>query len=155
MNSYLISYVLQLPVTVRPLGCFGLLFDDIEHTVLEGLLVLAESVLLPREVEYLVVKVVAEEALLEHVDEELVVGLLLELELPTVLHVLLELWRVALAKLLKRSLQLLLLYVVILLVLVPPRETLPGQTALQEVEQDMPDGLEIIPTRLLYKVLCK
>ena len=42
-------------------------------------------------------------------------------------------------------LQLLLLYIVIFFILVTPRKTLPGKRSSQKVEQNVPNGLEIVP----------
>ena len=112
----------------------GLLADDVEHGVLEGLLVLGQTVLLPRVVEDAWVKVVALHAALEVVQAGAIVGLLLELERPAVLHVLAELSRVTAAELLERRLDLLLLDVVVLLVLGATWQTLPWQLALQQVQ---------------------
>lgn len=121
-----------------------LLANDVEHRVLERLLVLAQPVLLPGVVKDAVVEVVALHAALEVVEALTIVGLLLEFERSAVLHVLAELARVTAAELLKTGLNLLLLDVVILLVLGATRETLPRQLALDEVEQDVTDSLQII-----------
>ena len=89
------------------------------------------------------------EATLEHVESGLVVRLLLELEGPAVIHELFEFVRVTTAELLKGRLNLLLLNVVILFVLRATRESLPGQTSLQEVKEDMANGFEIVTAALL------
>lgn len=95
----------------------GLLADDVEHRILEGLLVLAEAVLLPGVVEDGAVEVVPLHAVLKEGETGAVVGLLLELEGSAVLHVLAEFGGVAAAQLFKRCLNLLLLDVVVLFVL--------------------------------------
>lgn len=117
-------------VTYGGIGVSGLLADDIEHTVLEGLLVLGEAVLLPGVVEDAAVKVVALHAVLKKAEADPVVGLLFELELAAVLHILTELGGVAAAELLKRGLDLLFLDVVVLFVLGAAWESLPGELAL-------------------------
>jgi len=89
------------------------------------------------------------EATLEHVESGLVVRLLLELEGPAVIHELFEFVRVTTAELFEGRLNLFLLNVVILFVLRATRETLPGQTSLQEVKEDMADGFEIVTAALL------
>jgi hypothetical protein len=89
------------------------------------------------------------EATLEHVESGLVVRLLLELEGPAVIHELFEFVRVTTAELLKGRLNLLLLNVVILFVFRATRESLPGQTSLQEVKEDMANGFEIVTAALL------
>ena len=95
----------------------GLLPNDVHHTVLEGLLVLGESVLLPSVVEHSWVEVVPRHAPIEESLTCPVVGLLLELECAAVLHELTELRGLSAAKFLQRSLNLLLLDIVVLLVL--------------------------------------
>ena len=95
----------------------GLLADDVEHRVLQRLLVLAQPVLLPGVVKDAVVEVVALHAALKVVEALAVVRLLLELERAAVLHVLAELAGVTTAELFKTRLNLLLLDVIVLLVL--------------------------------------
>ena len=72
-------------------------------------------------------------ALLEKTNHELVVRILFKLQLSAVLHELLEFYRVTLAQLLERSLDLLFLDIIILVVLVAAWETLPRQTPPQEI----------------------
>lgn len=127
----------------------GLLADNVEHTVLEGLLVLGEAVLLPGVVVDAAVQVVPLHAVLEEAKAGPVVGLLLELQLAAVLHVLTELGRVSTAKLLQRSLNLLLLDVVVLFILGATWKSLPWELTLEEVEEDVTDGLQIVSPRLL------
>ena len=55
----------------------------------------------------------------------------------------------ATAELLQRRLDLLLLDIVVLLVLRAARQALPGELTLDEVEQYMPNRLQVIPSRLL------
>lgn len=127
----------------------GLFLNDIKYAVLQGLLVFTQSVLLPREVEDLGVQIVAGQALFEEPDDVLVVRILLEFELPTVLHELLELDRVPLAKLFQRGFYLFLFDVIVFVVFVPAWEALPRERPAQEVEQDVSNGLQIVPPRLL------
>lgn len=68
----------------------GLLADDVEHRVLERLLVLAKAVLLPGVVEDLAVELVALQTAFEQAVAGLVVRLLLELQRPAVVHVFFE-----------------------------------------------------------------
>ena len=98
-------------------GHLGLLFDHVQHRVLQGFLVLRKAVLLPGVVKSAGIEIVSAHALVKEAEAGFVVGLLLELERSAVLHVLTELRRVTAAKLLKGSLNLLLLDVVVLLVL--------------------------------------
>ena len=94
-----------------------LLANDVEHGILERLLVLAQTVLLPSVVEHRAIKVVPLHAVLKEGETGAVVWLLLELERAAVLHVLAELGGMTTAQLFKRSLNLLFLDVVVLLVL--------------------------------------
>ena len=80
------------------------------------------------------VEVVARHARLEEVETGAIVGLLLKLQLATVVHVLAELGWVSTAELLERRLDLLLLDVVVLFILGAAWETLPGELALDQVE---------------------
>jgi hypothetical protein len=119
----------------------GLLADDVEHTVLQCFLVLAESVLFPRVVQDLHVQAMSDHALLKQTNDVLVVWVLLELQTPAILHELLELRCVALAQLIEGSLHLLLLNICILLILTPSWQSLPRETSSQKVKQNMANGL--------------
>jgi len=68
----------------------GLLADDVEHRVLERLLVLAKAVLLPGVVEDLAVELVALQTTFEQAVAGLVVRLLFELQRSAVVHVFFE-----------------------------------------------------------------
>ena len=125
------------------------LADDLHEVLLEGFLFEDEAVLVPDEVGLLGVPAVLLHAALEEAEHVLVVGVLRELKLPAVVHELAELLGVALAELVHSHLQLLLLDVVILLVLGTAWEALPGEAASQEVEQYVPDCLEVVSPRLL------
>ena len=70
---------------------FGFLADDIEYTVLQGFLVLAESVLLPRVIQDLHVQAMSDHALLKKPNDVLVVWVLLKLQTPAILHEFLKL----------------------------------------------------------------
>jgi len=122
-------------------GTSCLLSDNIHNAVLDCFFVPLESVLLPGVVQNLGVQVVAREAFLKKSNQVRVVGFLLELEAAAVLHVLLELWWVTLAELLKWSLDLLLLDVVVTLILAAAWESLPGEAAPQEVKQHVANAL--------------
>ena len=67
-----------------------LLADDIEHTSLQRLLVLAQMILLPSVVEHLRIKTVTPHALVEQTYAVFVIRLLLELQAAAVFHVLFE-----------------------------------------------------------------
>ena len=127
----------------------GLLANDVEHGVLECLLVLAEPVLLPGVVKHAMVEAVTSHARLKEVDTLAIVWLLLEVELATVLHILTEFGWVPAAKLFKRGLNLLLLDVVVLLVLGATWQALPGELSFDQVEQNMTDSLQIVSPGLL------
>ena len=131
----------------------GLFADDVEHTVLESLLVFGKTVLLPGIVKDAAIEVVAGHASLEEGEASAVVGLLLEFKLSAVLHVLTELAWVSTAELLKGSLNLLLLDVVVLLILGAAWKSLPGELTLQEVEKNVTNSLQVISSRLLDSLM--
>jgi len=126
-----------------------LLADDVKHAVLEGLLVLAQTVLLPGVVKDAMIEVMSLHATLEVLKALAIVGLLLEFEPTAVLHELAEFTRVSTAKLFEARLNLLFLDVVVLFVLGASRKALPRQLTLDEVNDNMADSLEIVTTRLL------
>lgn len=130
-------------------GHAGLLSNDVEHGVFQGLLILGETVLLPGVVEGACIQVVPVHAAFKEAKASAIVGLLLEFKRAAVFHVLTELAGVAAAKFFKAGLDLLLLDVVVLLVLRAARQTLPGELALDEVEEHMTDSLQVITTTLL------
>jgi len=76
----------------------------------------------------------ARKTVFKQADALLVVGLLLELQGATVFHELLELIRVAFAKLSQRSLNLLFLNGCVFFIFRSAGESLPGQCSLQKVE---------------------
>jgi hypothetical protein len=127
----------------------GLLPYDIEHTVLQCLLVLAQPVLLPGKVQYLRVHVVSLEAFVEKADTIFIIWVFIKLETSTILHVLFKFDWVALTKLLKRSLQLLLLDILVLLVFVLSWKVLPWKRASEEIKNNVTNSFEIVPPRLL------
>ena len=88
-------------------------------------------------------------AFAEEAQAVLVVGLLLELQSAAIDHVIIELLRHSLAEVLEPRLELLVLDVLILFVLVPPREALPRQAAFHEVQEHVSDGLKVISSTLL------
>jgi hypothetical protein len=126
-----------------------LLSNHVQHRVLQGLLVFGETILLPRVVEDASIEVVPVHAALEEGQAGSVVGLLLELERSAILHVLSELRWVTAAELLQGGLDLLLLDIVVLFVLGATWESLPGQLALDEVEEHMSNGFQIVTSALL------
>ena len=141
------------------LSCFAGLFlrtqlldwlaDDLHEVLLESLLLKDEAILVPDEVGHLGVPTVLLHAAFEQPEHVLVIGVLGELELSAVVHELAELFGVALAQLVHGDLELLLLDIVVLFILRPSRETLPRETAAQEVQQYVPDCLEVVTARLL------
>lgn len=71
------------------------------------------------------------------------------MQLAAVLHVLFELTGVALAKFVNAGFDLLFLNIVVLFVFASAGQPLPGEGAAQEVEQHVPDRLEVVATALL------
>lgn len=147
-------------VLVKLLGGFGLsllfpgllvlqlldrLADDLHEVLLECLFLEHQAVLVPDEVRHLGVPAVLLHAALEQPQDILVIGVLGELQFAAVVHEFAELLGVALAQLVHGDFELLLLDVVVLLVLGAAGETLPRETAAQEVQQHVPDGLEVVP----------
>lgn len=65
------------------------------------------------------------------------------------LHVLLELHGVALAQLIQAGLQFLLLDVLVLLIFVLSWQILPRERAPKEIDNHVPNGLQVISPRLL------
>jgi hypothetical protein len=88
-------------------------------------------------------------AALEQANDVAVVRILGEAETAAIMHELLEFLRQVLAQVVDGRLLLLLLDVGVLLGLRSAGQALPGQRALQEVENDMTNGLEVISARLL------
>ena len=74
--------------------------DHSKHLCLEGFFVLIQSILFPSEVSDFDVKVILSHSTFKHTDDVSIVGLLVKLERPTVLHVLLKLRRSSFAQLL-------------------------------------------------------
>ena len=109
---------------------FWLLTNHVEHGALEQLLVFAESVLLPGEVGDSWIKLMSSHAVVKEPHTLVILWLLLELKLSAVLHELLELMWDASTQLSQRSIDLLLLDIVIFLVLAATWESLPWQGAL-------------------------
>ena len=66
-----------------------------------------------------------------------------------VVHKLLELGRLVQAELIDGHLLFFALDVIIFLILRAAWQTLPGQGAAEEVQKNVPDGLEVIPSALL------
>ena len=75
-----------------------LLADDVQHAVLESLLVLRQSVLLPSVVKDSSIEVVSLHALLKEANASSIVRLLLELKRTAILHKLPKFGRMAPAK---------------------------------------------------------
>ena len=73
--------------------------NNVQHTVLQRFLVLAQPILLPGEVQHFHIKLVAGHAVFKHSDALLVVGFLFKFKRAAVFHELLELGGVAAAEL--------------------------------------------------------
>ena len=78
-----------------------------------------------------------------------IVGILHELQLSAVVHKFFELSGLVGAELFNRYLFLFALDIVILFVLAASWQALPRECSAQEVKQDVADGLEVVPSRLL------
>lgn len=81
--------------------------------------------------------------------EEVVIGSLFEIQILAVVQVLVEFLGGTSAKLLDSGLNFLLFDLVILVVFVLSGKSLPGELPLQEVKQDVTDGLHIVAAGLL------
>ena len=134
---------------LRPFA-FRLLSNYIQHALLQLLLVLAKSILLPGVIDYLRIQVVALHALLEKLNAELVVWFVFELETAAVLHEVLELAGVPLAELVEGGLELLLLNILVLFIFVFARLVLPWQATSKEVEYDVTYGFQVVSPGLLF-----
>ena len=66
------------------------------------------------------------------------------------LHVLLEFYGVALAELIQACLQLLFLNIFVLFIFVLSWKILPGERSSEEIDNHMPDGFQIISSRLFF-----
>ena len=108
--------------------------NDVEHTVLESFLVLAQSILLPSVIEHVCVKAMPLHARREEADARSVVGLLLKGERSAVLHELSEFDGVTSAELRQRRFNLLLFDVVVLFVLATTGQTLPWEGSFHQVQ---------------------
>ena len=127
----------------------GLLVDDADHLSLDGFLLQDQSVLVPDEVGVLLVESVLIHAALEQLDDVPVVWVLGETQTSAVVHELSELLWLVFAQLVDGRLFLLLFDGSVLLGLGSAWQTLPWQRALQEVEQDVTDGLQVVSSGLL------
>jgi len=87
--------------------------------------------------------------LLKETPQVVVVGLLFEFDIAAIRYVLKEFLGDALGQLLDSGLAFLLTNLVILIVFVLARKTLPWESALQEVKQDVADRFEVISAGLL------
>lgn len=150
-------------VLVKLLGSFGLsllfasllvlqlldrLADDLHQVLLEGFFFEHKAVLVPDEIRHLGVPPVLFHASFEQPQNVLVVGVFSELQLAAVVHEFAELLGMALAQLVHSDFELLLLDVVVLLILRASGQTLPRETASQEVQQHVANCLEVVPPRL-------
>lgn len=118
--------------------------DDLHQVLLQSLLFKDKTVLVPDEVGGLGVPPVLLHAALEETKDILVIGVLSELKFAAIVHELAEFLGMSLAQLINSDFKLLLLDVVVLLVLRASWKALPWKTASQEVQQHVPDSLEII-----------
>ena len=87
--------------------------------------------------------------LAEEATEVIIVGLFFEIQITAVLEVLRELLGALSSQLLDRGLNLLFLNSVILIVFIFTGEALPRKRSLEEVEQDVTDGLHVVSPSLL------
>ena len=147
-NEVLLGVALVLLSGGAVLLLSGLL-ERLHHILLQCQLLKLEAVLVPQEVSHLRVPLVLLHEALEEPKDVAVVRVRDEANRSAVLHELLELARQTLAELFQRYFFFLLLDVVVFFVLRPAGETLPRQLALQEVEQDVADRLEVITAGLL------
>lgn len=129
-------------------SCWVLL-DDLEHLLLDKLLFQHEPIFVPDEVGLLGVDMVFLHAALEESDDVAIVRVLGEAEASAVVHELLEFLGLVLAKLLDLDLLLLFLDVGVLLGLGSTWKSLPWESTLEEVEQDVSDGLQVVSSGLL------
>ena len=125
------------------------LLDNVEHLSLDGLLLEYKAVLVPDEVRAARVELVSLHAAFEQADDVPVVRVLSEAQAAAVVHELLELLWLVLAQLLNASLLLLLLDVGVLLSLGSSGKALPRETASEEVEDHVANGLKVVSSRLL------
>ena len=92
-------------------------------------------------------------ALFKETDAGSIVGLLLELERAAILHKLPKLGWMTPAKLLKRSLDLLLFDRIVLFVFAATRETLPRERTLDQIEQDVTNCFQIVASALFDSLM--
>ena len=110
------------------------LVDDADHLALDGLFLENEAVLVPYEVGCLRVTVVLEHAVLEQLDDVIVVGVLSEAQSSAVVHELAELIGLVLAQLIDWGFLFLFLDGCVLLGLGSAWQALPWQRALHEIK---------------------
>ncbi len=115
--------------------------DNFHQVLLQLLLLEHEPVLVPNEVRHLGVPTILLHATLKESQNILIVWILSELELSAIVHEILEFLWVAFAEFIDSDLKLLLFDVVVLLVLGSAWESLPWETASQEVKKNVADGL--------------
>ena len=107
-----------------------------------------EAVLVPDEVGCLQVEAMAFHARLEQADDVRVVRVLSEGKTSAIVHEFSELLRLILAKFFNSDLLLLFLDVSVLLLLRSSRKALPWQRTLEEVEEHMSNGFQVISSGL-------
>lgn len=90
---------------------------------------------------------------LKEASEEVVVWFFVKLEVSTVINELHELFRHALRQLLNCGLTLLLTNFIVLFIFVLTSKTLPWELTLQEVQQNVANRLQVIPSRLLHTAM--
>lgn len=125
------------------------LADHLHKVLLERFLFKDETVLVPDEVGHLGVPSVLLHAALEQPQHILVIGVLGELKLSAVVHKLAEFLGMSLAELVHSDFELLLLDVIVLFILGAAWESLPWETASQEVQQHVADCLKVVSSGLL------
>lgn len=148
-NRVLVNLGFVLFLVILLVLCLHRHVYHLHHVLLQRFFFQVESVFVPDEVRHLGVEPVLPHASFEETNHVSVVRVFNELEFPAVVHVLFELFGVALAEFFNSDLELLFLDVVVLLVLAPARKTLPGETAPQEVKEHVANGFQVISARLL------
>jgi hypothetical protein len=115
------------------LNFLRLLAYDIQHTSLKALFVSRKEVLLPIIIVGIWIEIVSFHALLEQAHAIFIIRLLFEFQLPTVSHIIVELLWLSPAQFFEWHLELLLFNVLVFFILVLSGQSLPGQTALDEI----------------------
>jgi hypothetical protein len=127
----------------------GLLLDDFHHLLFDLLFFEDESVFIPDEVGSFEVESVSLHAALEKADDVGVIWVLSETECSAVVHEFSELFRLVLAQFFHGHFFLLFFDVGIFLLLGSAWKSLPWKRSLQEVQQHVTNGFQIVSSGLL------